>query len=433
MISVGDLEHLLRRTEFVARPSRVVELSSLTLEQAVDDILDVSRNPSDATDPATVTDSQGRSTIRPEVLVYWWLDRMVTVPRPMAERMTFFWHGRLTTAYEKVTSPFLLLAQNRTYRRLALGDYRALLHAMAIDPAMLLYLDNARNVKAAPNQNFARELLELFTLGVGNYTEADVAGVSRAWTGHTFDRTAVAYTFNPATHDTGMKTIFGVTRAWDGPDVLDHILDDASLRTIAARHLARAMWESFAHPGAPTEVVNQLADGFVASGFDIRSLVRSMLLRPEFYSSSAKTGLVRPPVDYVVALLEASGLGAAIANPVYQMVNMGQVPFNPPNVSGWRPNTAWINATAWAARLSLAASVAMQMQASGRFGGFGSLSAVGVADHTSEIARVHLSNRSRSVIEGIVTNERRVAVAGSAAEVASSIAATFDSPEFNLA
>ncbi|MFM8563826.1 MAG: DUF1800 family protein [Acidimicrobiia bacterium] len=432
MIPVGDLEHLLRRTEFVARPARVSALSSLTLEQAVDDILDVSLNPSDATDPATVTDSQGRPTIRPEVLVNWWLDRMVAVPRPIAERMTFFWHGRLTSAYEKVTSPFLLLAQNRTYRRLALGDYRALLHAMAIDPAMLLYLDNARNVKAAPNQNFARELLELFTLGVGNYTEADVAGVSRAWTGHTYNRTTASYTFNPANHDKGQKTIFGVTRAWDGPDVLDHLLDDATLRTIASRHLARAMWESFAHPGAPANVVNQLADGFVAGGFDIKALVRSMLLRPEFYSQTAKTGLVRPPVDYVVAVLEASGFAASVANPLYHMVNMGQVPFNPPNVSGWRPNSAWINATAWAARMSLAGKVAVQMQASGRFGGFGSLSAPAVADRTSNIARVRLSARSRAVIEGIVTTERRFALAGSAGEVGSSIAATFDSPEFNL-
>ena len=432
MIPFGDLEHLLRRTEFVARPSRVSELASLTLEQAVDDILDVSRNPSDSTDPDTITDNQGRRTIRPDVLVNWWLDRMAGVPRPFAERLTFFWHSRFTSSLEKVAAPFLLLAQNRTYRRLALGSYRELLKAMSIEPAMLVYLDNARNVRSAPNQNFARELMELFTLGVGNYTEADVAGMSRAWTGHTVNRTTGAYVFDTASHDSGSKTVFGVSRAWDGPDLLDHILDDPTLRVIASRHLVRSMWESFAHPGAPADVVNPLAEGFVASGYDIRALVRSMLLRPEFYSATAKTGLVRPPVDFVVALLEASGLSATVVNPLYQLSGMGQIPFNPPNVSGWRPNAAWINATAWSARLSLAGSVAQQMQASGRFGGFGSLSPTGVADRTSEIARVHLTGRSRAVIEGIVTNERRIAAAGSTFETASAIAATFHSPEFHL-
>jgi len=433
VVAIGDLEHLLRRTEFVARPSRISELSALTLEQVVDDILDVSRNPSDATDPDTITDGQGRVTIRPDVLVHWWLDRMADVPRPFAERMTFFWHSRFTSSLDKVTSAFLMLDQNRTYRRLALGGYRELLHAMAVEPAMLVYLDNAKNIKASPNQNFARELMELFVLGVGNYTEDDVVAMSRAWTGHTFNRTTGQYFLNTATHDYGLKTAFGVTRAWDGPELLDHMLDDHTLRQITARHLVRGLWESFAHPIVPVAVLTDLASTLVDSGFDIRTLVRAMLLRPEFYSTTAKSGLVRPPVDYVVALLESSGISAATTNAAYQMVTMGQVPFNPPNVSGWRSNSAWINATAWSARMNLAGSIAQQMHASGRFGGFGTLDAAGVARRTAEIARVHLSSRSEAVIEGIVTTERRITAAGSATETASAIAATFDSPEFNLA
>ena len=431
MIPVGDLEHLLRRTEFVARPSRVADLSSLTLEQAVDDILDVSRNPSDDIDLAPFTDAMGQVKVEPAFVIHWWLDRMVSVPRPFGERLTFFWHGRLTSAMEKVHSAVLMYFQNQLYRRLGLGSYRSLLQAMAIEPAMLLYLDGARNNRTSPNQNFAREMLELFTLGVGNYTEADVAGVSRAWTGHTVTSTG-AYSYDPSRHDTTNKTIFGITRNWTGPEVLDHILDSPTLQGVAARHLARAMWESFAHPGAPTNVVNELGQVFVASGFDVRSLVRAMLLRPEFYSDTAKKGLVRPPVDFVVAILEASGFSASVVNPAYEMVNMGQVPLVPPNVSGWKPNAAWINATTFSSRMSFAGSVALRMQSSGRFNVFAGTTPTEAARRAADIARIRPSARSLGVLEGISSTERRYASVGGASETSSLIAAAFHSPEFNL-
>ena len=431
MVAVGDLEHLLRRTEFVARPARVTELSTLTLEQAVDNILDISRNPSDYIDPTPFTDSMGQVKVEPSFVIHWWLDRMATVPRPFGERLTFFWHGRLTSAMEKVHSPVLMYFQNQLYRRLGLGSYRELLQAMAIEPAMLLYLDGAKSIRTSPNQNFARELLELFTIGVGTYTEADVVGVSRAWTGHTVTSTGL-YQYDASRHDSTNKTIFGITQNWTGPQVLDHILDAPSLQGLAARHLAKAMWESFAHPGAPSNVVGDLGDIFVASGFDIRALVRAMLLRPEFYSDTAKKGIVRPPVDFVVAILEASGLSATVVGAAYEMVNMGQAPLVPPNVSGWKPNAAWINATTFSSRMSFAGSVALRMQASGRFNVFAGTTPAEAARRAADIARIRPSARSLAVLEGISTNERRYASVGGASETSSLIAAAFHSPEFNL-
>ena len=157
-----------------------------------------------------------------------------------------------------------------------------------------------------------------------------------------------------------------------------------------------------------------------------------MLLRPEFYSTTAKTGLVRPPVDFVVAILEASGLSTSDLSPAYQMVNMGQAPLVPPNVSGWKPNGAWINATAFSSRMAFAGAAALRMQSSGRFNVFAGLTPAEAARRAADIARIRLSTRSLAVLEGIATTERRFAAAGSAAETSSLIAAAFHSPEFNL-
>ncbi|MFM8848656.1 MAG: DUF1800 family protein [Actinomycetota bacterium] len=433
MITTDDLGHLLRRTEFVARPSRLNELAGRTREQAVDDILDFSRNPSDAVDPARTTLSDGRSEITLSTLVTWWMGRMVTVPRPLQERLTFFWHGHFTSEYDKVSSGDWMLSQNRLYRSMSVGNYRELAQAMAVSPAMLRYLDNAKNFKSSPNQNFARELMELFLLGIGNYTESDVEAMARAWTGHSIDGTTKQYTFRFSQHDFGDKTLFGVTRAWDGPATIDHILRDSpELASKAARWIARKMWEHFAYPGPSAAVESELATVLVNSSMNIRALVRAILTHDEFYSPAARRGLVRTPVELVAATAIVAGVDVSRSF-TSGLEAMGQVPFEPPNVSGWRSNSYWINTSAWNARLNLAGVAAKIMRESGTPTGFGALTPARCVDRAAEIACCGpLSDSTRDSLTTLVEAERRLAPPGGVTETQSLLAAVMSSPEFHL-
>ena len=433
MISDLDVRHLLRRTEFVARPSRVAELLGRTREQVVDDILDFSRNQSDAADPVRTTLSDGRVEITLPSLVMWWLQRMATVPRPLHERLTFFWHGHFTSEYDKVSSGDWMLAQNRMFRAGAIGSYRDLAQSMAIDPAMLRYLDNAKNFKTSPNQNFARELMELFLLGIGNFTESDVESMARAWTGHSIDPNTRRYLFRGTLHDYGNKTLFGVTRSWDGPETIDHILiESAELRTKAARLITRKMWEFFAYPAPSSVIEAQLVEVFLASGLNIRSLIKAILMHDDFYSATARRGLVRTPVELVVAMAIVANVDVT-RTLTAGLEAMGQVPFEPPNVSGWRNNSYWINTSAWNARLNLAGSTAKLMRESGRFNVFGSLTPARSVERAAEIAGCGpLSSVTTSSLITLVEAERRLAAPGGSIETQSLLAAVLASPEFNL-
>ena len=168
--------------------------------------------------------------------VQYWMDRMATSPTPIVEKMALFWHGLFTSSVDKMY-PRLVFKQIKTYRRLALGDLHELAQAMAIDPAMLLYLDNETNVAGRPNENFARELMELFLLGRANYAEADVAPMARAWTGHGYNSTTETYRWNATKHDGGAKTIFGITRNWDGPETITEMVR-GSKQAVCARFIA---------------------------------------------------------------------------------------------------------------------------------------------------------------------------------------------------
>ena len=246
---------------------------------------------------------------------------MVNKPRPLQEKMTLFWHGHFVSAWWDVGKGFHMMQQAQMYRDNALGNFRNLTQAMAIDRAMLVYLSNAQNRKGAPNQNFARELMELFTLGVGNYAESDVEASARAWTGHNADWPEYVYRSIRLGTTPGMKTFFGTTKNWNGPDIIDEILlNNAAKKQIAARFITKKLWEFLAHPGPPTAVLDAIAPVFAAD-WNITNLARLILNRPEFYSTTAKQGLVRTPIEYIVALcyytgLTADDLGVVVASRV---------------------------------------------------------------------------------------------------------------------
>jgi uncharacterized protein (DUF1800 family) len=346
----ADIAHLLRRAGFGGTAAEISALTSQDWATTVDQLLDFSSAPPDV-EPAFLTDDTVADWQREFDLQAWWLDRMATTTTPLQEKLALFWHGHFATANYKVANTVLMYQQNALFRSMATAGFRDLVQAMALQPAMLLWLDNDYNVKGTPNENFARELMELFTLGVDQYTEDDIVASARAWTGHNvLDDDNTQYHFYPERHDDGMKTFMGVTQNWDGPDIIDFILgSDTTHKTIAARFIASEMWGFFAYPDPDDTIVTTLADAFLAADLSIEELVRQIFNHPAFLSDAATQGLARSPVEWVVACMRAVSLTAEDANPQWWLGDMGQQLFEPPNVSGWRPNEYWLTTSrVWA-------------------------------------------------------------------------------------
>jgi uncharacterized protein (DUF1800 family) len=402
----ADVAHLLRRAGFGGTPARIAELSALDRPALVEAVLSTAGAPADVP-PAVLSDSTKSNYDKWVATTQWWLDRMATSPTPLVEKMTLFWHGHFVSGRDKVGDMRWMYAQNALYRSMALGDFIALTRAMAVDPAMLVYLDNRRNKVGAPNQNFARELMELFTIGVGNYTEADVDASARAWTGHRINSTTGAYEFHAPWHDTGQKTFMGITRNWDGPEIIDHLLTDATTRALAARFVARKLWLFLAGPEPSAATLTTIANAFAAR-LDITDLLRAIFLHNDFWSTATRQGLVRSPIEFVVAVMRATGLDAATANPQWWLEGMGQEPFEPPNVSGWRTNGYWISTSSASARAGFVRYVTWRARDAGVL--------AGTLEPTAPAAGVQLafdtfgidrpSTRTRSILESWVTAQR---------------------------
>jgi uncharacterized protein (DUF1800 family) len=378
----ADIAHLLRRTEFVAKPARVAELSALSLDAAVDNVLDFTPNGSPTVPAGLAVHDPDNGWEQYVAAVDWWYDAMKSRPRPMQEKMTLFWHGHFASSwFDGIGRSDHMTHQNQLYRTQALGNFRTLTHAMALEPAMLVYLNNADNRKEAPNQNFARELMELFTLGVGNYTEGDVEAAARAWTGYNADWPNYQYQFYSSRHDNTNKTFFGTTRNWNGPGIIDEILrDNLPKKQIAARYLVNKLWDFFAHPGGPSNVIDALTTVFLNSDLDVRVLMRALLLRPEFYGTTAKQGLVRTPVEWIVAIMHATGLTPDQLGVSWIGERMGQSLFNPPNVAGWKHNAYWLNTSALSGRAQVARGVTWHLRNNDGFANLSALTTAAAVD-----------------------------------------------------
>ena len=340
--------HLLRRAGFGGSPAEIAALAPLDIKVIVDLVVD----PTKAVplpDPPLLADTEAGYWDRYVAMSSAWLERMRTAPvgDALVEKLTLFWHGHFCSSLDKVGNHEAMWNQNQLFRTKGLGSFRDLAQAVAVDPAMLRYLDNDRNVKASPNENFARESMELFTLGVNQYTQDDVVAGAKAWSGHGLDKDK-HYAFNPKQHDAGPKTIFGITKSWNGPDVLDEITL-GSKKDTSARFIATKVWSFFAYPNPEPAVIDGIVAPYLASNLSIAALLKAMFLRPEFYGPKAKGALVRSPIEYVVAGMKGTGLGCDVAHPEWWLEGMGQQPFYPPNVSGWRQNGYWVSASAqWA-------------------------------------------------------------------------------------
>ncbi len=281
----------------------------------------------------------------------WWFRRMLDSKAPLREKMTLFWHDHFSTSLQKVKQPVLLIRQNDLFRRNAFGSSRDLTQQILIDPAMLLYLDTQSSRKGKPNENFAREVMELFTLGEGNYTEQDIREAARAFTGYNIDRETSAVSQNRRQWDETDKTVFGKTGPFDGKAIIDLIFQKPEV----APFMTRKIWEFFVYEKPADAPIRALADGFRASGYNVGALLREIFMSREFYSEAAIRSQIKSPVQYTVELLKQLGIDSPPPGfPVIAGQQLGQILFMPPNVAGWDWGKAWINTNTLLARYNLA-------------------------------------------------------------------------------
>jgi uncharacterized protein (DUF1800 family) len=275
---------------------------------------------------------------------------MLATPSPLTERMTLFWHNHFATSQQKVRSNQLVYRQNVLLREHALGHFGTLLHAVSKDPAMLIYLDNAGSRRQAPNENFAREVMELFTLGEGHYTERDIKEAARAFTGWSIDRDSGEYLYRPFIHDNGPKTVLGRTGRFGGDEVLDILL----ARPETATFVTRKLWREFVSPSPDERELARLAGAFRESGYAVKPLLRAMLLSESFWARESRGALIKSPVDLVVGTLHTFGVRPmSLRTAVTASALLGQNVFSPPNVKGWPGGEAWINSATLLGRKQL--------------------------------------------------------------------------------
>lgn len=356
-----DARHLLNRTVFGATGTEIADFARLSRQDAVERLLEPAN-----TGPVTPVAEELRDYVRPAKwrdasaeererikleqhckgieLRAWWFAEMLSAATPataLRERMTLFWHNHFVSSQQKVKSLKLILDQNLLLRRHAMGDFGRLLHAIGKDPAMVVYLDSATSRKEQPNENFAREVMELFTLGEGHYTETDIKEAARAFTGWSLEPETGAFRWRPFIHDRGVKTVLGRSGNFDGDDVLDILL----ARPETAEFITAKLWREFVSPTPDPAEVKRIAGRFRDSGYEIRTVLRELLLSPAFWAQENRLVLVKSPVDLVVGTWRTAQLPTGDLKPaVHALRAMGQDLFAPPNVKGWPGGETWINA-----------------------------------------------------------------------------------------
>jgi len=286
-----------------------------------------------------------------------WLTRMLRDPRPMREQLALFWHGHFATSITKVRGPQLMAAQVDLLRTLGSGPFGNLLAAIARDPAMIRWLDGNGNRARHPNENFARELLELFCLGVGHYTERDVLEAARAFSGwHEQDG---RHRFNAHEHDGGDKQVLGRAGPLDGDDVLEACLAQPA----CAEHVGGRLFRHFVHPEPSPELVSVIGARYRASGYDTLALLRELFASREFFHPRSRRALVLSPVAFAVGAARTLGLRPDTNDLATRLGDLGQALYAPPSVKGWDGGLAWLNTATLIGRMNLASRLATALAA----------------------------------------------------------------------
>lgn len=372
--------HLLRRFGLGASEAELDFYSQKGLPGAIDTLL----NYESTDDGFGVPIQKFRAGIKSRVTIQgvqqWWVLRLLATRRPLQEKMALFWHDHFATSAEKVKQPVLMYQQNQVIRDNATGAFKTLLSGVSKDPAMIVWLDNEFNVAGKANENFAREVMELFTLGIGHYTEKDVQESARAFTGWSFRRVSTdedqfgnggktaEFFERERLHDDGPKTYLGQSGNFDGDDIIGILCGNRQ----TARFLTQKIWNWFVYENPEPSLVERLASDWYAHDLDIKYLLRSIMESDEFYSDRAARRLLKNPADFVIAPMRQLGVGPqivaavksdeAIDGPNRQilaicqraMQTMGMNLLFPPDVSGWKPGKAWISTATMVQRMQFA-------------------------------------------------------------------------------
>ncbi|HRF60182.1 MAG TPA: DUF1800 domain-containing protein [Fimbriimonadaceae bacterium] len=452
--------HLLRRFGLGASEAEIECYGKEGLKGAIDRLLDFKNVDEGFAVPIEAL-SNNNGFVNMRALQVWWYARLVATRRPLQEKLTLFWHDHFATSAAKVDVPRAMYAQLETLRANCNGKFLTLLTEVSKDPAMLYWLDNQFNVKGKPNENFAREVMELFTLGIGHYTEKDIQEVARAFTGWSYgtgprgiqlEKPArnARFVLRENQHDSGVKTLLGNSGPFSGEDVLGILVGNP--RT--SEYIALKMWEWFAYPNPEPAVLARLSSKFRNSGLDIAVLVRAIMESPEFYSDKAARKIYKNPVDFCIASLRSLGVGsrmmaAAVVNeegripltalaPAAAAMNatkaMGMELLWPPDVAGWDGGAAWISSATMVERIKWADRLFVAPQLGGGGGNAGRVGSVrypaaslfaddspsgavqtllSVFDAEMPAAKIQqLEKAARDASEGVVTaqNANRVAL-----------------------
>jgi uncharacterized protein (DUF1800 family) len=390
MILVSEQDkvaHLLRRFGLGASEAELDFYGRDGLKGAIDKLLDYPSQP--VVLDLSVEQLQGdQNILRPQQTSVYWMTRLLTTVRPLEEKLTLFWHDHFATSATKVSSGPIMYDHLATLRKHVFSRFEDMLLAVSHDVAMLFWLDNQLNVRGKPNENFAREIMELFTLGVGHYTEHDVQESARAFTGWTYaiqrgnrmvpirgdqlPRRGAVFFDDRAQHDTGIKEFLGNKGPFRGEDVVGILCGNPQ----TARYIAKKMWEFFAYPKPEAGLVDRLASIYRSSGLDNKALVRAIMESPEFYSDASARKLVKHPVDFSVSIARQLGMGARLLEGANEadlstpaargrafapalitgqaITAMGMQLLYPPDVNGWPSGLDWISTSTMVERIRLA-------------------------------------------------------------------------------
>ena len=388
--TMGEAAHLLKRAGFGGSPSEIETLHALGRKKAVESLvspaepLDAFPVPPWAVEAQAVSDMQERmeqrkkmqaeiASLPPEQAEIkkkefnqtlqrmermqgleaqgWWFRRILKTTAPLREKMTLFWHDHFATSIQKVKAPVLLIWQNELFRSKSFGSFRELTQAILFDPAMVLYLDVQNSKKGQPNENFPREVMELFTLGEGHYSEQDIHEAAKAFTGYQLTRSNGKVFHNPRQWDATPKTVFGKTGPFDGQQVIDLIFQQAE----PARLMVRKIWDFFVGNPLDEHVVEDLAASFRSSDYQMAPLLNEIFLSSDFYAPAVIRSQIKCPVQYLVELLKELEITEPPNGfPLVGQQQLGQTLFMPPNVAGWDWGKAWINTNTLLSRYNLA-------------------------------------------------------------------------------
>jgi uncharacterized protein (DUF1800 family) len=427
-----DLAHLLRRATFGPTADEVDAAERAGYQSTVDSLvspvgpdrgaaatpmplygLDPYLNlPKDATEEQKKAASEERKKQLANIPA-WWLSRMVAANHQFTEKLVFFWHGHWATSMEKVNSAKLMLMQQDLFRRYGPGDFSVFVKAMLRDPALILWLDGQKNTRKAPNENLGRELMELFTLGVGSYTEDDVKAAARGLTGWTVDQNMGKATFDPKRHEPGESRIFGITTKLNADVLTDLVLAQPE----ASMFLVRRLWLRFGSENPlPADVHREFANAYDASGRDVTTLMRKMFSNPTFLAPRGE--LAKQPVEWAVGAMRQLKINpAAMAEGPAKMLRDGfsrwnQVLFKPPSVAGWPTSPAWLTTV----------SVLVRMQLADQLAGLASksvvdlLAAAPVAGRADALARLLVVDkwtpRTRAQLDAVAKDTRKLIALG---------------------